>query len=60
MALDFGYPELAKKNKCQLIPFLLDGVGGNEKLNQGDGIHPNEEGHKIIAKNLAKFFEKII
>lgn len=54
------YPDLAEKNKCHLIPFLLDGVGGNEKLNQSDGIHPNEEGHKIIAKNLAKFFEKII
>jgi acyl-CoA thioesterase-1 len=54
------YPDLAAKNKCHLIPFLLEGVGGNEKLNQSDGIHPNEEGHKIIAKNLAKFFEKII
>jgi len=54
------YPALAEKNKCHLIPFLLDGVGGNEKLNQRDGIHPNEEGHQIIAKNLAKFFEKII
>ena len=54
------YPELAERNKCHLIPFLLDGVGGNEKLNQSDGIHPNEEGHKIIAKNLTTFFEKII
>lgn len=54
------YPDLAVKNNCHLIPFLLEGVGGNEKLNQGDGIHPNDEGHKIIAKNLAKFFEKII
>jgi acyl-CoA thioesterase-1 len=54
------YPDLSVKNKSLLIPFLLEGVGGNEKLNQSDGIHPNEEGHKIIAKNLAKFFEKII
>lgn len=54
------FPDLAAKNKCHLIPFLLEGVGGDEKLNQSDGIHPNEEGHKIIGKNLAKFFEKII
>jgi acyl-CoA thioesterase-1 len=54
------YPDLASKNKCQLIPFLLDGVGGNQKLNQPDGIHPNDEGHRLIGKNLAKFFEKII
>lgn len=54
------FPDLAAKNKCHLIPFLLEGVGGDEKLNQSDGIHPNEEGHKIIGKNLARFFEKII
>ena len=54
------YPDLAKKNNSELIPFLLEGVGGNEKLNQRDGIHPNEEGHKIIGKNLAYFFQKII
>ncbi len=54
------YPDLAAKNKCQLIPFLLEGVGGDEKLNQPDGIHPNDEGHRIIGKNLAKFFDRII
>ena len=54
------YPDLAVKNKCDLIPFLLEDVGGDEKLNQADGIHPNDEGHKIIAKKLARFFEKII
>lgn len=43
------YPSLAKKNKASLIPFLLEGVGGNEKLNQPDGIHPNEQGHQIVA-----------
>lgn len=48
------YPDLAKKNKATLIPFLLEGVAGDEKLNLPDGIHPNVEGHKIVAKNLAK------
>jgi acyl-CoA thioesterase I len=43
------YPSLAKKNKASLIPFLLEGVGGNEKLNLPDGIHPNEQGHQIVA-----------
>jgi acyl-CoA thioesterase I len=54
------YPELAKKNNATLIPFLLDGVGGIEKLNQADGIHPNAEGHKIVAKNLGMILEKLI
>lgn len=54
------YPDLAKQNKATLIPFLLDGVGGNEKLNQADGIHPNAEGHRIIARNLTAVFLKLI
>jgi acyl-CoA thioesterase-1 len=46
------FPELAKKNNATLIPFLLEDVAGYEKLNLGDGIHPNEEGHKIVAANV--------
>jgi acyl-CoA thioesterase-1 len=54
------YPDLAKKNAATLIPFLLEGVGGIEKLNQADGIHPNVEGHKIVAKNLVPVFRNLI
>lgn len=54
------YPDLASKNKATLISFILEGVAGNEKLNQADGIHPNVEGHKIIANNLKPVFEKLI
>ncbi len=54
------YPDLAKKNNATLIPFILQDVGGIEKLNQADGIHPNVEGHKIIANNLKKVFDKLI
>ncbi len=46
------YPRLASKNKIQLLPFLLKGVGGDPKLNQRDGIHPTAEGHKIVAENV--------
>jgi len=54
------YPELAKQNKATLIPFLLEGVAGDEKLNQPDGIHPNIEGHKIVAKNVARFIGPLL
>jgi acyl-CoA thioesterase-1 len=54
------YPDLASKNNATLIPFILDGVAGIEKLNQADGIHPTPQGHKIIATNLKKVFEKLI
>lgn len=46
------YPELAKKNNGELIPFLLEGVGGNAELNLDDGIHPTAEGHRILANNV--------
>lgn len=48
------FRDLAKKNKTALIPFLLENVGGIEKLNQADGIHPNAEGHRIVASNVLK------
>ncbi len=46
------YETLAKKYKVTFIPFILDKVAGNPKYNLADGIHPNEEGHKIIADNV--------
>ena len=54
------FPELAAQNNATLIPFLLQDVAGNEKLNLGDGIHPNPEGHRIVAENVAKVIEPLI
>ncbi len=46
------YPDLAAKNNTALVPFLLQNVGGDAKLNQQDGIHPTAEGHKIVERNV--------
>lgn len=48
------YLQLAQqyKGRAAFVPFLLDGVAGNPALNQADGIHPNEEGAKVIADAL--------
>ncbi|WP_413586141.1 arylesterase [Bdellovibrio sp. HCB274] len=46
------YQDLAKKYKVTFVPFILDKVAGNPKYNLADGIHPNEEGHKIIADTI--------
>lgn len=54
------YPQLAKENKIVLIPFLLQGVGGETKLNQPDGMHPNVEGAKIVADNVWKYLEEVL
>ena len=52
------YSQLAKELNVPLMPFILEGVAGNPKLNQPDGIHPNKEGYKIIANNIHEFIKK--
>ncbi|RYG29870.1 MAG: arylesterase, partial [Chitinophagaceae bacterium] len=53
------YTDLADKNGMTLVPFLLEGVGGEARLNQEDGIHPTAEGHRIVAENLWRQMEKL-
>lgn len=52
------FPKLADKHNIPLIPFLLDKVAGDSKLNLSDGIHPNEKGHEIMATTVFKGIEK--
>lgn len=54
------FPDLAEKHEVRLIPFLLDGVGGNPELNQEDGIHPTAEGHQIVARNVWQVLEPAV
>lgn len=54
------YKDLATKNNMTLIPFLLEGVGGEPDLNQADGIHPNEEGSKIVTENVWKILVTLL
>jgi acyl-CoA thioesterase I len=46
---DAIFPDLARKQGAVLVPFLLEGVAGIPRLNQADGIHPTEEGQRMIA-----------
>lgn len=48
------YPALAEKNHLTLVPFLLDRVGGVPSLNQADAIHPNAQGHAVLAETVWK------
>lgn len=54
------YPELARSNRIRLIPFILDGVGGVDSLNQADGIHPTPEGQRIVAANVWRVLEEVV
>ena len=46
------YPRVAEELGVPLVPFLLEGVGGEANLNQPDGIHPTAEGHERVAANV--------
>jgi len=51
---------VAREEAVILIPFFLDGVAGNQELNQGDGIHPNEEGARRAARNMWKTLAPVL
>lgn len=54
------FPNLARRNREVLIPFLLEGVAGVPRLNQADGIHPTAEGDSIVAENVWKVLQPIL
>jgi len=60
MGPDYGkafeeiFPKIAADNDAELVPFLLEGVGGNASLNQGDRIHPTAAGQRVLAENIWK------
>lgn len=56
----YMFNNLATKKDAILIPFLLKGVGGIAELNLPDGIHPNVEGHKIVAQNVFESIKDIL
>ena len=47
-----AYVRAAKETGVTLLPFLLDGVAGDARLNQADGVHPNPEGSKRVAETV--------
>jgi acyl-CoA thioesterase-1 len=54
------YPAVAKATGVPLAPFLLDGVAGNPRLNQADGIHPTAEGQRHIAEVLWPYLKPLL
>lgn len=54
------YTDVSISKKISYVPFLLDGVAGEVSLNQDDGIHPNDKGHKQMAKTVFPALEKML
>jgi len=54
------YGDIARREHATLIPFLLDSVAGIPALNQGDGLHPNVTGERIVARNVWAALEPLV
>ena len=54
------FPDVAREEGVEVLPFLLEGVAGEAALNQGDGIHPNEKGAVRVARNLWPGLERAV
>jgi acyl-CoA thioesterase-1 len=59
-SFDAIFPELAAKYGVILYPFFLEGVAGDAKLNQPDGLHPTAAGIDVIVKNILPKAEELI
>jgi acyl-CoA thioesterase-1 len=57
---DRVYPELAQAHGVTLYPFFLEGVAMDPKLNQPDGIHPNERGVAALVERIAPYVARLI
>ena len=54
------FAEVAAKRKAAVMPFFLDGVAADARLNQADGIHPTAEGYRIIADRLWPYLRPLL
>ena len=54
------FPELAASNRITLVPFLLEGVAGEDSLNLADGIHPNRDGQRLVAANVWRVLAPVL
>lgn len=49
---DSIYPDLARTYGVPLYPFFLQGVVGDARLNQADGMHPTAEGVETVVRAI--------
>ena len=54
------YERLARELQLPFVPFLLEGVAADPKLNQADGIHPTAEGQRIVARLVADALQPLL
>lgn len=59
-AFEAVYPRLAAELQLPLLPFLLDGVAMDPRLNQADLVHPNAEGQRLVADHVTAWLKPLL
>ncbi|HKP02518.1 MAG TPA: arylesterase [Chthoniobacterales bacterium] len=54
------FATLAEKNRTSLIPYFLEGVAGDPKLNQWDRVHPNAAGQRVLADTVWRVLDPLV
>jgi acyl-CoA thioesterase-1 len=54
------YEEVASRRGAALMPFFLEGVGGDPTLNQSDGIHPTAAGYRVVVGRLWPYLRPLL
>jgi acyl-CoA thioesterase I len=54
------YPDLARKHKVPLVPFLLEGIADKPGLFLPDQMHPNAEAQPVICDNVWPTLEPML
>lgn len=54
------YPALAKQHDATLVPFLMQGVGGQNHLMQPDGLHPNGDAQPVLFQRVWERLELML
>jgi acyl-CoA thioesterase I len=55
-----AFPDLADEHDVAFMPFILEGVALEKRLNQPDGIHPNAEGARVMTENIYKALKPLL
>jgi acyl-CoA thioesterase-1 len=55
-----AFPELARRDKTALVPFLLEGMAEDLRLFQPDRIHPAEEAQPVLLENVWKALRPLL
>jgi acyl-CoA thioesterase I len=54
------FPAVARRAEIAFMPFLLDGVAADPRMNQPDGIHPTAAGYQAIADRLWPYLRPLL